>query len=84
MIKKATKVMVDLAKFEMEAAKRTLDANDSIWMAEWNSMPNPFAAVAWYLSKEQRTRREPFISAWTAARDKYDAIKPKKREREIS
>lgn len=81
---KATKAQIEQAKSLMDEARKLLDLNDVVWQEEWKGKMNPFIAINWYLSDEQRNRRAPFIASWLLAKSKYDAIKPKKKDEELA
>ena len=61
----------DKAREAVELTGRVMRVNEVLWMAEWDSKPNPFLAFKWCVSPEHMSVRKPIIDAWLEARDHY-------------
>lgn len=77
-VKYPTNNEIEIARQLFEDSSRVLKANQILWDDKWNSASNPFIAAKQYLSKKERAIRKPIIDSWIAARDAYEAIKPKR------
>lgn len=72
---KKQKSNAEALRLEFEYRCRVRHAHEGLWQELWDSILNPFEAVAVYCSDKERAKREKVLKPWREAKDAMNLAK---------